>query len=126
MAGALKTEALIVIGVGLGVLFLAKTAADKAGKMVDNLKTDLSDLWDYSVDKTKYVNPVSDQNLAYQGASAFARWLSGGSGDLGSIVWDYVNKAEPAPGGGLTNYTPAQQAADLKATQQLEAGFHGM
>ena len=117
MATQLKTETVLVLGVALGVIFLAYQAKQKAGQLVDK-----------ALDATKYINPVSDQNLAYQGSSALARWLTGQEdGTLGTIAWDYVHKAEPAPdGNGLINYTPEQQARDAAATRQLEAGFHGM
>jgi hypothetical protein len=110
---------LIAISIA-GVVLVAAAwyAKKKAGQVVDTV-----------LDASKYVNPVSDQNLAYQGASSMARWLTGQeTGDLGTIAWDYMHKAEPLPGGGggLVNYTAAQAAADAAATRQLEAGFHGM
>jgi hypothetical protein len=120
MASAIKAEVLVVLGVGLAVLVMARTAAEKAGQVA-------SDLWDYSVDASKYLNPTSDQNIAYQGVSALTHFVfDTESTDLGVMIWDYAHKAEPAPGGGLINYTQAQQDADYKAMKQLEAGFHGM
>jgi hypothetical protein len=122
MATQLKTETLIVLGVALAVVYMAY-------KVKDAVTNTASDAWTAAVDASKYVNPTSDQNLAYQGASSLARWLTGQeTGDLGTIAWDYVHKAEPAPGGNgaLTNYTQQQQDADYAAMKQLEAGFHGM
>lgn len=123
-----KNDALVVAGVGLAVLVLAWYAKKKASDAADALGKLAGGAWDAAADATKYVNPTSDQNIAYQGASALTRWLTGqNDGTLGTIAYDYVHKAEPLPGGGgLTNYTAAQQAADLAATRQLEAGFHGM
>lgn len=121
MTTELKTETLIVLGVALGLVYLAKKAGEAA---VDAAKQVIP-----------LVDPTSDQNLAYQGASAFARWLTGNSGDLGTITWDYVHKGDPIPGAtpdpatGLTpayNYTVEQQAADLEAIRRLESGYHGM
>lgn len=121
MASALKAEVLIVAGVALAVIYLttkaASTVADTAGQV-----------WDATKDAAKYVDPTSSDNIAYQGASSLARWLAGREdGTLGDIWYDYVHKAEPDPVTGQpTNYSAAQQAADLKAIQQLEAGYHGM
>lgn len=39
----------------------------------------------------KAFNPVSDQNLAYKGASAVAGALTGREGSLGSIAYDIVH-----------------------------------
>jgi hypothetical protein len=110
---ALQTETLIVLGVALALVYMVNQAKNAA---VDTVKK-----------VVPYIDPTSDQNLAYQGSSALARWLSGSNdGTLGTIVFDYAHKAEPDGAGGYINYTPAQQAADLAATRQLEAGFHGM
>jgi hypothetical protein len=121
MASAIKAEVLVVAGVALAVIYLTTKAASKVGDVA-------SQVWDTAVDATKYVNPTSSDNLAYQGASSLARWLTGQeTGDLGTIAWDYVHKGEPDPVTGQPlNYSAAQQAADLKAIQQLEAGYHGM
>lgn len=110
----LREDALIVLGIGAAVLVIAWYAKNRAVKVAETV--------------APYIDPTSDTNIAYQGASSLARWLAGQeTGDLGTIVWDYVHKAEPAPGGGgLINYTPEQQAADERAIRQLEAGYHGM
>jgi hypothetical protein len=110
----LKMEVIAVLGVTLAVIYLTNKAADAAKNTVQQI--------------IPKIDPTSDQNLAYQGASSLARWLTGQeTGDLGTIVWDYVHKGEPDPVTGQPmNYSAAQQAADLKAIQQLEAGYHGM
>lgn len=129
MASAIKAEVLVVAGVALAVIYLTTKAASAVGDTAAHV-------WDAAKDATKYVDPTSDQNLAYQGASSIARWLAGREdGSLGDIVYDYMNKGAPTPGAvadpatGLIpayNYTVEQQAADLRATRQLEAGYHGM
>jgi hypothetical protein len=122
MAGLLKTEVLVVVGVAVAVLVMANKAKEKVTEAA-------SDLWDYSLDKSKYLNPTSDKNIFYQGASALTHFVfDTESNDLGVIVWDYVHKAQPIPGGNgaLVNYTKEEQDADYKAMKQLEAGYHGM
>jgi hypothetical protein len=117
---SLKSDVIAVTIGGVVLLAAGWYAKKKAGELAEATVTTL-------YDAAQYVNPVSDKNVAYQGASAFTRWLTGNqTGDLGTIVWDYVHKAEPTGAGGVNNYTAEQQAADLRATQQLEAGFHGM
>lgn len=110
---SLREDAVLMAGVALAVIGLAwyaKKQAAEAAKAVLPL-----------------IDPTSDKNLAYQGASALARWLAGqNDGTLGTLAWDYMHKAEPDSNGAPMNYTDAQRAADAAATRQLEAGFHGM
>jgi hypothetical protein len=128
---------LIAVGVAGAVLLAAGWyAKKKIGEAGNAISAGAGQLWDAAKDATKYVNPTSDQNLAYQGASSLTRWLTGQeTGDLGTIAWDFVHKGDPIPGAqpdpatGLTpayNYTVQQQAADLEATRRLEMGYHGM
>lgn len=114
MATALKTETLIVLGVALAAIYLAKKAGEAA---LDAGKKALP-----------YINPADERNVVNQAATNLWQWASGSTGTIGGDLYDYVHKAEPAPGsnGGLTNYTKEQQDADYKAMKQLEAGFHGM
>jgi len=114
MASELKMEVIAVLGVTLAVIYLTNKAAGAAKETVQQI--------------IPKIDPTSDQNLAYQGASSIARWLAGREdGTLGDIWYDYVHKGEPDPVTGQPqNYSAEQQAADLKATQQLEAGYHGM
>jgi hypothetical protein len=114
---------MIAVAVGGAVLlaagYYAKKKAGDAGKAIKQA----------AQDAIPYVDPTSDQNIAYQGASALARWLSGNQGDFGSIIWDYTNKAEPAPGGngGLTNYTQADADKQADFIRRLENGMsHGL
>lgn len=117
----LKAETLVVLGVALAVVYMANKAKDTVTNVAQ-------EAWDAAKGGVKYVDPTSSDNLAYQGASSLARWLTGQeTGDLGTIAWDYVHKGEPDPVTGQPmNYSAAQQAADQKAIQQLEAGYHGM
>jgi hypothetical protein len=114
MVSELKMEVIAVLGVTLAAIYLTRKAAEAAASTVQQV--------------IPKIDPTSDQNIAYQGASSLARWLTGQeTGDLGTIAWDYVHKGEPDPTTGKPiNYSAAQQAADLKAIQQLEAGYHGM
>lgn len=112
MQTTLKTETLVVLGVALAVIYFAYQAKNAAGAAIDKV--------------LPLIDPTSDKNLAYEGASSLARWLSGSDGSLGTIMFDYAHKGEPDGAGGVINYTAAQQAADLAATKRLEAGFHGM
>lgn len=118
---SLSEDAAIMAGVALAVLGLAWYAKHEAEKLAKKAGDALKDI-------APYIDPTSDKNGAYQGASALARWLTGqNDGTLGTIAWDIAHKAEPDPSGnGYVNYTAAQQEADRRATQQLEAGFHGM
>jgi hypothetical protein len=126
---SLKGDVIAVTIGGAVLLAAAWYAKKKAGELATTVADNL-------YDAAQYVNPMSDQNLAYQGVSAFTRWLTGNTnGDLGTITWDYVHKGDPIPGAvadpktGLTpayNYSTAQQEADLRAIRQLESGFHGM
>lgn len=117
MASALKTETLIVLGVALAAIYLAKKAGDAAvdaGKKV-----------------IPYINPADEKNLVNQAATNLWQWATGSDGTIGGDIYDYMHKAEPAPGlagqqGVLVNYPKEQQDADYKAMKQLEAGFHGM
>jgi hypothetical protein len=126
---SIKGDLIAVSVAGVVLLAAGWYAKKKAGELATTVGETL-------YDAAQYVNPVSDQNLAYQGASAFTRWLTGNTnGDLGTITWDYVHKGDPIPGAtpdpttGLTpayNYTAQQQAADLAAIRRLESGYHGM
>lgn len=119
---SLKDDALILGGVAVAVVLIAYYLKSQASGFIDGTGQAIRD-------GLPYVDPTSDKNIAYQGASAFARLLTGNTGStdtIGTLVWDYAHKGEPAPGGGLINYTAEQQAADYRATQQLNAGYHGM
>lgn len=121
MATALKTETLIVLGVALAAIYLAQragTAVVMAAK-----------------DALPYIDPTDDRNVVNQAANSLWQWATGSTGSIGTDAYDYMHKGDPLPGAtkdpvtGLTpayNYTVEQQAADLKAIRQLEAGFHGM
>lgn len=114
MVSALKTETLVVLGVALAAIYLTQ----RAGKAII----------DTAAEALPYINPADDRNVVNQAATSLWQWASGSTGTIGGDLYDYVHKAEPAPGsnGGLTNYTKEQQDADYKAMKQLEAGFHGM
>ncbi len=117
----------LALGAAVGVVLLAWYAKYQAGQAIDSAKASAAELWTAAKDASDYVNPTSDKNVAYQASSSLAQWLTGDTGSLGTIMFDYAHKGEPLPGGGgVYVYTPEQQAADLKATQQLQAGFHGM
>lgn len=121
MGSALKTETLVVLGVALAVVYLAKKAGEAA---TDAAKAVIP-----------YVNPADERNMVNTAATTLWQWASGSTGTIGGDLYDYVHKGEPIFGAtpdpvtGLTpayNYTPAQQAADLDAIRRLEAGYHGM
>jgi hypothetical protein len=107
MAAELKTETLVVLGVALAVVYMAKLAADKAVNMAKDLGNGIVDgavhLWDAAKDAA--VDAVTGVEVATS---------------------NYVHKAEPQADGTLTNYTSEQYAKDLAATKRLEAGYHGM
>jgi hypothetical protein len=129
----LREDGLIIAGIALAVMgmaWYAKTKVEQAGSAVAE---GVVNAWDAAT--TKYLNPVSEQNIVNQAAEGLWHVFTGSTGTIGGDVYDYVHKGEPIPGAardpvtGLTpayNYTVEQQAADLKATRQLEAGFHGM
>lgn len=106
--GALKTETLIVAGIALALIYMARKAADTAAEAANA------------------INPLNNNNVFSQAANSLWQMSTGSKGTIGTDIYDYVHKAEPLPDGSLLNYTPAQQAADQKATSQLELGFHGM
>lgn len=117
MATALKTETLIVLGVALAAIYMAQ----RAGKAIVNT----------AAEALPYINPADERNVVNQAATNLWQWASGSTGTIGGDIYDYMHKAEPAPGlagtqGVLTNYPKEQQDADYKAMKQLEAGFHGM
>lgn len=111
MAG-IKTETLIVLGVALAVVYMAKKAADKTTQLVK--------------DGAQAVNPFNQDNVFNKAATDLWQYTTGSKGTIGSDIYDYMHKGEPLPDGSLLNYTPAQQAADALATQQLLNGPHGM
>jgi len=105
------------IGAGVGVLVVAYLTKKAANALVDT--------------GTKIghaINPLNDDNIFNQGATDLYQWMSGSEGSIGGDIWDYLHKAEPAPGGGggLINYTPEQEAKDKDAIRRLENGYHGM
>lgn len=114
--GQVKAEALIVAGVALAVIYLTSKAASTVSAAA-------SDLWTGAKDVAGAgLNPTSDQNYAYR----FASWIAGG--DLGTVAYDYVHKAEPDPvTGQLINYSAADAAKEADAIRRLENGMnHGL
>ena len=102
----LKEDALIVAGIGLGVVVIAWYLKQKATEMVTAIPDAISNAWDAAT--------VNGE-----------RWLIE---NIRNPVSDYVHKAEPMNDGSgrLINYTPEQQARDEAAMRQLERGYHGM
>ena len=121
MASVLKTEAIVVLGIGLAAVYLAT----RAGKAIIGT----------AADALPYINPADSRNIVNTAANDLWQWASGSNQTIGADVYDYVHKGDPLPGAvrdpatGITpayNYTQAQQEADLRAIRQLEAGYHGM
>lgn len=84
---------LVLLGVVLGGLVLwraSRVASDAAGQAWEGIK-------DGAATVGGWVNPVSDQNLAYQGVNAVGGALTGEQNwSLGGAVYDWFNSA-PAP-----------------------------
>lgn len=79
---ALKVETIAVLGVALAAVYLLSKAKDVVSDVA-------SDAWDVASTK---LNPVSDQNVAYQGVNSIGAWLSGNNKfDLGSSVYDVTH-----------------------------------
>lgn len=131
----LKEDAIIIAGIGLGVVVLAWYAKNQAGKAITAVSDAVGDavgnavtvVGDAVSTVTPYVNPASDQNVAYTSVNSFLHLLGMDKGDtLGTAVYGYVHKTDIAPDGTMPNYTKAQQDADYKAMLQLQNGYHGL
>lgn len=132
MGAALKTETLVVLGVALAAIYLAKSAAHAVADTVSDAGKAIMGA---AADALPYINPADSKNVANRAATSLWQAATGSNGTLGTDFYDFMHKGDPIPGAvpdpvtGLTpayNYTVEQQAADLKATRQLERGFHGM
>lgn len=102
----LKEDALIVAGIGLGVIVIAWYLKQKATEMVTAIPDAIGDAWD----------------AATENGTA---WLLE---NIRNPVYEYVHKAEPMNDGSgrLINYTDEQRALDEAAMRRLERGYHGM
>jgi hypothetical protein len=102
------TGVLVAVGLMVGgfVLWRASTVASQAaGEAWDSAKTGAATVGGW-------VNPVSDENLAYRGVNAVGEAVTGNADwSLGSAIYDWINPEPPAPytsgGGGVFTGTGA-------------------
>lgn len=102
----LKEDAMVVAGIGLGVVFLAWYAKKRVTEAVTAIPDAMGAAWDTAVKESK-------------------DWFQKA---IENPVYEYVHKAEPMNDGSgrLINYSDEQRARDEAAMRQLERGFHGM
>ncbi len=99
----LKEDALIVAGIGLGVVLVAwylKTKVSSAiGSAPRAVAEAVTDVWDASVNASKYVNPASQDNVFYRAQTGMYQWMTGSTGTIGGDFYDATH------GGILSNGT---------------------
>lgn len=84
----LKQDALIVAGIGLGVVVIAWYMKTRVSSAAQGVKQVVVDAWDASVDASKYVNPVRQENFINAGYTGMYRWMTGSDGTLGGDLYD--------------------------------------
>lgn len=110
---------MVIAGIGLGVIVLAWYVKNQAGRALTSAGEALASV-------APYIDPTSDQNLAYTSVNSLLQ-LMGGTGSLGTMAYDYVHKTDIDPTTGtMPNYTKAQQDADYQAMLKLQNGYHGL
>lgn len=84
----LRQDAMIVAGLGLGVILIAWYLKSKVSDAIDAAPAAIAEAWDAAVDATKYVNPVRSENVVNQGTNSFYRWATGSYGTMGTDFYD--------------------------------------
>jgi hypothetical protein len=86
---SLKEDAIIIAGIGLGVVAIAWYAKYKVGQVADGLADGAVQLWDKATDSAgetvHYFNPWSDDATAY---NDLYRYVGANNSTLGGDVYD--------------------------------------